>query len=203
MRKTIIILNILFCTTNIAAQKISPNKLAVIDTIRRAQYKQIIDEIDTMQLKCDTIGDVASNWFRGIYFDNKGRLRKYFWKNSGSGDGANEGITISAYYNKNGELIYLSNETSTNCDAEEEFYYIDKGCIVDFAMNYDCGCCEGGEEGYTKKEINRIRSRLIGNLLKVSISWELNLTNFIHTGTLLKILQGEKYYDMEEFGELQ
>ena len=199
MKRTIIILGIFFCVTNIAGQEILPRKSAVIDTVRRAQCKQIVDEINTMQLKCDTVGYVGSNWFKGIYFDNQGRLRKYFRKET-QNDGTQECIALSAYYNEKGELIYLFSETSTDCDSGEEFYYIYKGCIVDFAIKKDCSCCEDGKDELTKKEINRIRPQ-ISNPLKVSINWSLNLTNFIYSETLLKILQSKEYNDNDEFDE--
>jgi len=199
MKKTITILSIFFCATNIAAQKILPAKSAVIDTVTRAQCKQIVDEINTMQLKCDTIS--GNNLLKAIYFDKKGRLRKYFW-NQTENDGAQECIAMSAYYNENGELVYLFSETSTDCSSGEEIYYIYKGRIVDFAINLDCGCCEGNEDAYTKKEINRIRP-VIGNPLKAFIDWDLNLTNFIQAQTLLRILQSKEYYYDKEFEELQ
>jgi len=191
MKKSVIFLCVFFCINNIVAQTILPDKSAVIDTIKRAQCQQIVDEINTMQLYCDTVVFKAEYGFTGIYFDEKGLLRKYFRKIAWE----SERSTMFVYYNENGELVYLFLDTDSNCGDGKEFYYLNKGRIVDFAGNVNCGCCE---EDLTQEEINHLRP-VIGNQLKTSMNWELNLTNFIHAKTLLKILQNENYYENEEF----
>jgi len=203
MKKAIIILSIFFCAANIAAQyvtqKITPSKSAVIDTVTRAQCKQIVKEIRTMRLKCDTLlFDKKDDRYKfaGIYFDRKGRLRKYFRKEPSPGDGSGESLTMSAYYNEDGELVYLYLDTGDTCDGDEEFYYIDKGRIVDFTDNWESICGDGKK--MTQKEINHIRP-VIGNPLKVSMSgWGIKLTNFIQAKTLLKILKSKEYPDRGE-----
>ena len=209
MRKIIIILSIFFCATNIVAQKILPDKSAVIDTVARAQCKQIVKEIRTMKLKCDTVfkddfntvingiseGLSKNIQFVAIYFDKKGRLRKYLRKEMA--DGNQEKGIVSAYYNENGELVYFYQYNDYDCGSGEEFYYIDKGRIVDFSVNVICDCCEGVSE-LTKKEINHIRG-ITGTPLKVTINLGRTLTNFIQAKTLLKILQSKEYPNGYEF----
>jgi len=194
MKKTIIILSIFFCaTSSIAAQKILPDKSVVIDTVTRVQCKQIVKEIKTMRLKCDTVFrremDNGEFDFTAIYFDKKARIRKYLKKKMSKGNEEKE--IMSAYYNENGELVYLYQYNDYDCGSGNEFYYIDKGRIVDFAVNVICDCCEGKPE-LTKKEINRIRG-IIGTPLKITINLERPLTNFIYAKTLLKMLRNYEY----------
>ena len=209
MRKISIILSIFFCVTNVVAQKILPDKSAVIDTVTRAQCKQIVKEIKTMRLKCDTVFRRDMNTvidgiseglsknidFVAIYFDKKGRLRKYLLKQMSDGD--LERYITSAYYNENGELVYIYLYNYYDCGSGEEFYYIDKGRIVDFSVNVICDCCDGKDE-LTKKEVNRIRG-IAGTPLKASVDLERPLTNFIYAETLLKILQNDEYNENDEY----
>ena len=179
----------------------------MIDTVKRAQLEQIVNEINTIQLKCDTVSfeldeDSIAYRFKGIYFDKRGQLRKYLRKEI-TRDGTHSSIIMFAYYNENGELVYIFLDTSFNCGDGKEFYYIYKGNIVDFTGNVNCDCCE---DGLTQEEINLYRQEnanrlrpVIGNPLKKSMNWELNLTNFIHAEMLLEILQSESYYGYEEF----
>ena len=173
-------------------QIILPDKSVVIDTIKRAECQQIVAKINAMQLKCDTVFKEYRN-FTGIYFDKKGRLRKYYRRERGGDGGANN--IMSAYYNENGELVYLFSTRGNNCEDRIKSYYIYEGCIVDFVIKMICYCCD--DEDLTQEEINRIRP-VIGNPLK---NWELNLTNFIYAKTLLKILQSGEYYEYKEFDE--
>ena len=116
-------------------------------------------------------------------------MRKYYRKES-CNDGAGTYIRFSAYYNRNGELVYLYCYTSSNCDDGEEWYYVHKGKIIDFAFYHDCGCCEESDEH--EAYINSIRP-VVGEDLKETIGWRLSLKNFIHADTLLAILKSEKY----------
>jgi hypothetical protein len=169
------------------------------DPIERAQCEKIVYEIDAMQLICgDTLnyrppyyGEegyysdvVIFSDFTGIYFDEKGRLRKYFLENI-SRDGSQECITMSAYYNDNGVLVYLSIKSSYNCGSGSRTYYIYQGRKVDFEGSEWCDCC--GEE---VEEGNWVE----GKELPVSINWTL-LVNFMYAETLLKTLQSENYLD--------
>ena len=164
------------------------------DPIERAQCEQISYEIDAMQLICDTInyrppyyGEegyyydfVLFSGFTGIYFDEKGRLRKYFLENI-SRDGSSECMKMSAYYDENGVLVFLSIESSYHCGNGSRSYYISQGRMIYFEGSEWCDCCEEEvEEGVW----------VAGEESPVFINWEL-LANFIYAETLLKTLQSE------------
>ena len=164
------------------------------DPIERAQYKQKVYEIDAMQLICDTLRyrppeygkDVYGNvlvlfsGFKGIYFDEKGRLRKYFWEDI-SKDGSQECTSLSAFYDENGVLFFLHLESSYNCGDENSSYYIYQGRMIDFEGSEWCGCCEVEAEK-DKWEF--------GKELPVFIDWTL-LSDFFYAETLFKTLQSK------------
>ena len=175
-------------------------KLDKANSTERAQCEKIVYEIDAMQLICDTLNyrppyygeegyysdSVIFSDFTGIYFDEKGRLRKYFLENI-SRDGSQECITMSAYYNENGVLVYLSIKSSYDCGSGSRTYYIYQCRKIDFEGSESCDCCEEEAE-----EDNGVE----GKELPVSINWEL-LVNFIYAETLSKTLQSEDYsYDV-------
>lgn len=60
-------------------------------------------------------------------------------------DGTHEYMDMCAYYNTNGELIYIKQQSGSNCTDEEEHFYLYKGYIIDCKYYYSCGCCEEDE----------------------------------------------------------
>ena len=176
-------------------------KESVIDIKKRAYCQRVVDKINNsvfMTLKCDTLKFEqagVSYEFKGIYFDGLGQLRKYVYKHSVR-DGAYDYIVFSAYYNENGELVYLYCETASTCDGVGESYYVHNGKIVDFAFDYDCDCCEYSNEEY-EAYVNSAHP-VVGNDLIKTIGWKLLLKNFIHTDTLLTILKKEEYSGYDE-----
>jgi hypothetical protein len=181
--------------------KILPDKSSTIDTAKVEQCKKAVDEINAMPLKCDTISfdpyyDRVYYRFEGIYFDKKGKLRKYFRKEI-TNDGAMECSMTSAYYNENGELVYISFDTSYHCGGGKEFYYVDKGNILYFEIITVCECCD--DEEFTPEEINRMRP-VIGKSLKTSVNWQSDLTDLINADKLLKMLK-ERKKEYEEYRE--
>jgi hypothetical protein len=174
-------------------QKVLPDKS--IDERKMEGFQKEVDHINSMSLKCDTIlialfdSESVVQQFKGIYFDKENRLRKYFYKTI-----TNESITMAAYYDKTGNLIYVSYDGSSNCEDVAEYYYVCTGQIVNFMRERDCGCCE---DEATEEEINSIRIA-VGDELTKTI-WGVDIINFIHADTLLKILKSEEYNGYEEF----
>lgn len=170
------------------AQIILPDKSKRINTKMVNQIQQMVDEINAMPLKCDTLQYRPGTWtlFESLYFDDKGCVRKYFW-NDDCQDASYSNTTKSAYYNENGELIYISYGSGNNCEDATEWYYIRNGRIVDFKANLYCGCCEDTNDLLTVEEVNRRRPR-IGSVLIKTIAWEAPLTDYINTHSLLRML---------------
>jgi hypothetical protein len=202
MKKTVIILSAIIQTMTISltAQTILPDKSTRIDKSKVKQCQKEIDNIDAMQLKCDTIyacDKAPRHLFKGVYLDEKSLLRKYVQKIIVN-DGSHESMILSAYYDKNGNLVYITINTSSNCDDNIENYYIHKGRIIDFRCELYCDCCE---KDRTEEEISLIRP-VVGNTFIKAINWNLTLTNFIHADTLLKTLENTKYDLYGEFEPL-
>ena len=174
--------------------RVTPDKSAVIDTIKRANIQQIVGKINTMQLKCDTIINEHSE-LKIIYLDKENRLRKYFLMVLGE-SGASK---IVAYYNEKGNLIYIAFDSYSNADDKSEYFYVHNGRIIDFMGAYDCEWCETDDDlmEYEKETINR---PILGNVLTKSITvrWK-SFANFIYADKLLKILQSKEYVGDTEF----
>ena len=168
-------------------QTILPDESVMIDTIKRAKLQQIVDKINTMQLKCDTPNDS-----RRIYFDELGRLRKYVWEE----DNEMEDILMLAYYNENGELVYVYFNAGNNYANSEETFYVHNGKIIDFVWKYSCGCCEDDEEVYVNS-----KRPVIGTPLTKSIQWDWYLGNFTYADTLLKIRQSNEHSEFDNYNE--
>jgi len=174
--------------SGIRFQLILPKK-STVDTEKRAQLQQIIEEIDTMPLKCDTLNYEPfekydpSESLEFVYFDKAGRLRKYFWKNAVS-DGSCESGGITAYYDEKGELVNIFDESGDACWGEGEEYWVHDRRIVDFYIHWDCICCDDTGDILTKKEVND-RLPVIGSeLTKIRVRDRL-FTNFINAHILL------------------
>ena len=168
--------------------RIAPDKSVVIDTIERTNIQQIVEEINTIQLRCDTINNEYGVLTR-IYFDKENRLKKYSQIVLMESEGSN---TI-AYYNETGNLVYITRESYNNCDSSSEYFYLHNGQIVDFMGAYDCGCCE--EEDLAEWEKGNITPPLLGSVLTKSITshW-ISFANFVNANKLLTILKSGEYY---------
>lgn len=194
---------IFMCISNVTAQTILPDETAVIDTEKRKQCQQIVDEIKTLPLKCDTAYFLSTS-NRGdtlftrdgalfynlteLYFDKNGRLRKYF-NESFVRDGENSQFTIDAWYDKKGNLVYTSYIGDNHCTDIGGYFYIYAGRIIDFRTEYGCECCD---EELTKEEIDDIRPAIGSSASNATIGWHESLTNYIHADTLLSKLKDEE-----------
>jgi len=179
-------------SAGLSLQLILPEK-STVDTVKRAQLQQIVDEIDAMRLKCDTLRYEPyekydpSQSLEFVYFDKAGRLRKYFWKDAGY-DGAGEGGGITAYYNEKGELVNIFDERGDCCDGEGEEYWVCEGKIVDFCIIFDSSC----EVVLTKKQVNDRRPAIGSELTKTRVRDRL-FRNFINAHTLLTKVKSKDY----------
>lgn len=197
--KTVFILALIHLSCQIYAQKIYPDKSVKIDKKMLAQCQKIVADINSMPLKCDT-----TFWgFKVICFDKQERLRRYFYNyhpsyRRGGGDGSGEYVSIAAYYDENGNLVYIIHDSGSNCETDVEYYYVHKGLIVDFMCEKTCGCCEEGKEELNEEEINRIRPVVGSALITTTSGWP--LTNFIRAKTLLSILKSEENSGYDEIG---
>ena len=187
--KTIFILALIHLSSHIYAQKIYPDKSVKINKKILAQCQKIVADIDSMPLKCNTMF-----WgLKNTCFDKQGRLRKYLYNPSSrgpGGDGSGEYVSVTAWYDENGNLVYIKHESGSNCHADDEYYYVHNGLIVDFTCEKSCWCCEEGEEELNEEEINHIRPVIGSALITTTSSWP--LTNFIRTKTLLSILNSQE-----------
>ena len=174
------------------AQSIFPDE--AVDKEKVSECQKVVGEINSMPLKCNTISikpftQSPTYYFEGIFFDEQGRLRKYYWEQI-MNDGASEEGTTTAYYDKNGKLVYIFLENSSNCEWSREYYYINNGFIVDFKGALYCECCEEGEEESAVEGVDFIRP-IIGAPLTMTME-RYPLTDFIHANTLLKAMQQKK-----------
>ncbi len=210
MKKSGFIFSALVCVSNVAAQTILPDETTVIDTEKRERCQQIIYEVDAMSLECDTVSFYARS-FHGdtlftrdgaltynleeLYFDENKRLRKYF-SESFVRDGENSQMKIDAWYDEKGNLIYITYDGDSHCDAISGHLYIYDGRIIDFMSEYDCGCCD---EKLTEVEINNTRPAVGSDASMETIGWGASLTNFIHADTLFSILKSKEYNRYNEY----
>ncbi|MDR2921107.1 MAG: hypothetical protein LBV72_17305 [Tannerella sp.] len=208
MKKILLICIVFVCIIKVAAQTILPDETAVIDTETRKQCQQIVDKINTMPLKCDTAyfesrsssGDTLFTRDEALfynltelYFDKNQRLRKYFHEGFVR-DGENSHLTMNAWYDEKGNLIYISYDGDSHCDAIGGYFYIHTGQIVDFKTERDCGCCDDDEE-LTKEEIDNMRPVIGSSASEATIGWHESLANYIHAETLLSALNSDKDND--------
>lgn len=180
-----IVFILILVNPQIYAQKIYPDKSTSINREKVQRHQKIVNKIDSMQLRCDTIlikqdGEVSYE-FEGIYFDKQNRLRKYLSRYIVN-DGSHDDVTICTYYNENGNLIYILYNGSNHCEATDEYFYIYNECIIDFMCELDCDCCE---DEMTQEEIDNIRP-VIGNKLSEAREW---MSNYIDINNLFKMLR--------------
>ena len=183
------------------SQNILPATSAVIDRKMAEQCRNMVDDINSMSLKCDTIlfdNESGLYRFKGIYFDRDGRLRKYFWCEGG--DGQMEPVTMSGYYDEKGDLVHIAYESSYDCGDDKESYYVHKSLIVDFACEINCDCCD---TDLTEKEINKMRP-VTGTVLTKAIANDMmSFKNFIRADILQNVLKSKEYEENKEYGRYE
>lgn len=160
--------------------------------MKEPAFCEAAEEIESLSLRCDTL--TADNKY--LFFDNKGRLRKY-WTYFSISDGSHEYLELRAYYNISGELVYLDYSTGSNCEDACGYFILRKGIVTDGEMNEDCGCCEDDNAP--------VKPFVAGGTLPRKISW-LDSSAFSDTATLLEILSFYKYgphyvYNLEFMGK--
>ena len=188
---------------------------------------KVIEEVDSMQLICDTIffnpfdEHEISYYFKGIYFDEKNRLRKY-WRKEIVNDGAAECIDMSVYYDQNGDLVYIGIEDSYDCGSDAEYFHVHKGRIINYSYSGDCYCCDDEEESEEEEQEQEelvqdsgndiIEDDLsaeeeqeqwlpaVGEPINKTGAWGFSVKRFIYADTLLKYLK-EQNYNNEEFND--
>ncbi len=166
-------------------------------------YRKVC-EIDAMPLRIDSIfvnevtiynpnGNPHKYIGKRLFFDSKNRLRKYTTCYH-IGDGASDYKNLRAYYDEDGELIYLDYETGCNCYDVDVYYVLNKGIVTEHDGNYYCGCCEDEDSvTYPKK----LKYQEIGKPMKYDVD-RYNLSSFSDAKTLLRIMDIYKYpYSME------
>jgi len=171
-----------------------------MNTEKRKQLQQQVNEIRTMELRHDTLFFEPVERYNPrrlseiLSFDDAGRLRKYLWIYSMS-DGAGEYHTIIAYYNESGELIRIFNNGSCNNQGESEKHWIYEGQIVDFLIEWHCGpCYPPYNVKWSDAEVNNLRINVGNPLTKAIVSFSARpLTDFLDTQTLLSIVRCENY----------
>ena len=97
-----------------------PDTALRIDKEKVKQCKDMVNHINYMQLRCEMLSFIDREptfHVQTICFDEEKRLRKYFYKHEMS-DGASEYDNIRAYYNENGDLIFIYYCSYGNCDYE-------------------------------------------------------------------------------------
>jgi len=169
-----------FFSVQAYAQGFIPNELTSTEKELAQQVQKMIDEINDMPLLSDTIMEEVYYTDTGIlYFDKQGQLRKYFSKVVMESEG---GQTV-AYYNKDGNLIYLELERYSHCDDQKEYYFVLEERVIYGYYHYECGCCDGDgtESGIDTTWVakNTIFTETVDETTK----------NYINANSLLDFLQ--------------
>jgi hypothetical protein len=160
------------------------------------QIRAMIEEINAIPLRVDTISfdppcspvqftffedftDYAHTFY-GIFFDKQERLRKYHssWR------GDSQGYRTTAYYDEDGNLIFISTKSFSSVEGDEEYYYVHNGYIVNFRGDLEWYWGEMSEEEI-KEEVNRIRP-VIGSPLTTTIGGHHHIAHFLNANTLLR-----------------
>lgn len=199
MKKTLIISISLCFSMRCLGQKTDKIPFEEIDV---NEIGQMINGIDTMPLTCDTFymvpyDDIDTYDYKCIYFDNEGRLRKYSWQLRFN-DGGHDHINFLAYYDEQGNLIYIRDESGCNCDDYLGYYYVYQGRIVDYYYGWDCYCCE--EEDLTEEKMGIIRPK-IGDLLEKATLSHQSYKRFITSQLLLDTLRNPDGNQHDEFDD--
>lgn len=208
--RSIILFILLFLNVQAYAQVLTPDESIPVDVELVESCVKIVDDIESIELKCDTVsfealssqGDILNTSdgaliydLEEIYFDKNKRLRKYF-NESFVRDGENSHVRIAAYYDEKGHLIYITFNGDSHCDAINEYFYIHNERIIDFMSEYDCECCDEEE---TEEEVDNARFLIGSSALSETIGWGTSLADFIHTDTLLSLLSGKEDRENDAF----
>ena len=198
--KYIVVFILLLLNVQIYAQVLTPDESTPVDEALVESCVRIIDEIESMELKCDTawfesrsnVGDTLTTsdgaltyCIVEVYFDKHKRLRKYF-NESFVRDGEHSHVIINAYYDEKGNLIQIAFNGTSHCDAINEYFYIHSGRIIDFMSEYDCECCDGEDAG-EDDEADNTRIIIGSSASSETIGWGTSLAEFIHADTLLPV----------------
>lgn len=136
---------------------ITPDR-ALIDWKLLDECKKEVDEINAMHLT----GDSTST--KIFYSDKQGRVRKLMVNDN---EQDYEYCNFSAYYNENGQLIYMEHKSGDNYWNEQEYIYLHDGRIVDYGCCYVSYFCyddeEAGDESRWFNELIEERGLKIGN----------------------------------------
>ena len=193
--KYILFIILAFLNIQVYAQKLHISDSVKIDTTKLNYCQKIIHEIDYIQLKCDTVfynpwdKDKILYEFRGLYFDNENRLKKY-WSRLIINDGSHDDIDFSAYYDDLGKLVYITFDNSNHCEEYDGSIYIYDECIVYMHYNRHCGCCE--DEQQIAEDINASFPN-IGDSLRTSIFDYTSFESFINAETLLEFMVNKNF----------
>ena len=171
--------------------------------IKEPAFSKEAEDIEALTLRRDTLKyysypDYLKKMYhhnKYLYFDDEGRLRKYWTYNSVS-DGSGEFIELRAYYNTKGELIYMDYSDGSNCSVESGYFELRNNRIVAHDNSSECWCCdEDTDSVFTRKLAD------IGDSLphKKSSWWDSSC--FSDATTLLNVLRIYEYTDgmNEEF----
>ncbi|MCD7973616.1 MAG: hypothetical protein LUG18_13335 [Candidatus Azobacteroides sp.] len=178
------------------------------DPFMRKQHEKclaIVREIEAMPLICDTIsiwslneGNII-NSFKGIYFDDQNRLRKYY-RQERMNDGAHEWADVFAYYDEGGNVCYIIYQISNNCEGGELRFGVHQERIISYDYSWDCGCCEEDEETEMYNEQRR-KCFHVGGPLVSSCDDKMSFRNFLYAERLIKVLKDKEYDGYEEYNE--
>ena len=177
-----------------------------INTEKRAQLQQQVNEIRSMELRHDTLF-FRPSWLAqfGRYdahprlreilsFDETGRLRKYFWCTMPDETSM---FTTIAFFNENGKLIRIFHDGGSHVSGTGETLWIYEGRIVDFLIEWGCDACEPPYDyAWTDEGINKLRAKVgspLTETIVLSVSGRRPLTDFLDTQTLLSIVRCENY----------
>ena len=163
---------VFFCSQS-HAQELIHDKLTSANKEQVQQTQRMIDEINAMTLVRDTLFGVVVYSDRVLYFDKQGRLRKYFDKQTLE----SEGGQTTAYYDKDGDIIFFEYDIYSNCENSKGHYFVHKGRVMDGQYHYKCDCCDNEDE---------IQRHLTDTLFVETVD-ELN-KGFVRTDSLLNLL---------------
>ena len=177
-------------------------KATNIDDKKKNLCQIEIEAIESIPLKYDSI---CWGIYR-LYFDEKNNLRKFCssspdgdWNgerdNLVSRDGSGEYSNIAAYFDQSGNLVYIINDSGCNCDQEFWYYYLYERSVVDFLYLENCDCCDpeniASDSPWRFPHIENSLDSGYDIILMNCLT--LSLGDFIHTDSLLKRIQKDKY----------
>lgn len=154
--------------------------------IKEPAFCEAAAEIEALPLRCDTIKQNSHYLNKYLYFDNEGRLRKYWTHNAGN-DGAAEFLELRVYYDTMGALVYMDYSSGNNCADEGGYFVLHNGKIVERDGYHDCGCCEDDDTTF----IMKLPDKGAPFPRNMSIWWD--FSSFSDAATLLNVLEVYKY----------